>query len=582
MKHVKDQSTLRWICNVAGKTQLYIGVLVLIQVFLGASAIVYALLMRELIDAAVAGNSPIFLRYAIIFGSLVLMQIAFRALSRFFVEHTRISIENRFKTKVFSYLLHKNYESVNNVHSGEWLNRLTSDTHVVADSMVTILPGLIGMAVRLSGALCMLLVLEPRFAYFVLAGGLILLAFSYKFRKIMKQMHKRVQEADGQVRISFQEYLTSLLVVRAYGVEDMVQDETVGKMRRHKRAVMSRNHFSNLCNIGIGIMMHGAYVFGVVFGGYGILKGTISYGTFTAILQLIGQVQNPFANITGYLPKYYGMIASAERLRDAEALPDKEVVGMKDAKEVQDIYQSKLTEFGLRKASFTYQSSVQVPVGEIAINQDVTRTLENVDLSIKKGEYVAFTGPSGCGKTTVLKLLLGLYPLDEGERYLQFGEQEEALHSGWQKLFAYVPQGNHLMSGTIREIIAFSNREAMHDEERMNNALTIACAKEFVEELELGVDTPLGERGTGLSEGQMQRLAIARAVFSEHPILLLDEATSALDEKTEHDVLHNLRKMTDKTVLIITHRPAVLEICDKIGAFSQEGIQVLSNKACKK
>ncbi len=195
--------------------------------------------------------------------------------------------------------------------------------------------------------------------------------------------------------------------------------------------------------------------------------------------------------------------------------------------------------------------------------------LRDVDLEIRKGEYVAFTGHSGCGKSTVLKLLMGIYPLDSGARTLTDIEGTRPLTPAWHRLFAYVSQGLQLMSGTIREVVAFADRAAMHDEERLSRALSIACADEFDSALEAGVDTLLGERGTGLSEGQMQRLAIARAVFSDSPILLLDEATSALDGATEQHVLEDLRDMTDKTVVIVTHRPAALSICTRVIDCSQ-------------
>jgi ATP-binding cassette subfamily B protein len=165
-------------------------------------------------------------------------------------------------------------------------------------------------------------------------------------------------------------------------------------------------------------------------------------------------------------------------------------------------------------------------------------------------------------------LLMGIYKPDKGQCYIRDSAGvEKELNSSWNRLFAYVPQGNKLMSGTVRDIVSFADKAHSSDEERINSALKIACADEFINELDNGIDTVLGERGTGLSEGQMQRIAIARAVFSGSPVLLLDEATSALDDVTEKKVLENLRSLTDKTVIIVTHRPAALEICDKVIGF---------------
>ena len=161
-----------------------------------------------------------------------------------------------------------------------------------------------------------------------------------------------------------------------------------------------------------------------------------------------------------------------------------------------------------------------------------------------------------------------LYPLDSGECYI--GSRE--LTPEYRRLFAYVPQGNILLNGTIRDIVAFGDPDAAHDEEKLRHALVTACADSFVDELENGVDTQLGERGSGLSEGQLQRLAVARAVFSERPVLLLDEATSALDENTEKQLLENLRELRDRTVIIVTHRPSVLSACDRILRFTEDGV----------
>ena len=199
--------------------------------------------------------------------------------------------------------------------------------------------------------------------------------------------------------------------------------------------------------------------------------------------------------------------------------------------------------------------------------------LEHISLEIRKGEIVAFTGQSGCGKSTALKLLMCVYQPDAGERYWLDGDgATHDLTGKHRRLFAYVPQGNVLMSGSIREIVSFAEPESGSNENKLWRALQIACADEFIAALDDGVDTLLGERGTGLSEGQMQRLAIARAIFSDSPILLLDEATSALDVETEKRLLDNLRRLTDRTVVIVTHRPAVLSICDRVLRFTESGV----------
>lgn len=566
MKKEGNRRTLAWMSEVAGKQQWAIAFLTMIQFLLAISSVGYALILRRLIDVAVAGERRQFFWAAVTFAGLVIFQIALRAASRFLVEHTKVSLSNRFKKRLFSSLMKKDYEAVDGVHTAEWMTRMTSDAEIVADGAVSILPGIIGTTVRLVAALLMIMFFEPMFCYLIIPGGLILIIFSTAFRKVLKQMHKDVQETEGKLRVSFQEYLSSMLVVRAYGAEKMAEEETSAQMKAYRKVVIKRNHFSNICNMGFGLMIHGAYVLGAVICGYGILNGTMSYGTFTAVLQLIGQVQSPFANITGFFPRFYNMLASAERLMEAEEPEEDEKKKRLGFRHVSEVYENTLVSFGLERAGFTYE-----PPSE---EERKTVVLTDIDLDIQKGEYVAFVGPSGCGKSTTLKLFLGLYPLDSGDRYVQLGQGRASLDVSWQELFAYVPQGNHLMQGTIREVIAFADKKNMYDDVRMKRALNIACATEFVAELEHGVDTVLGERGAGLSEGQMQRLAIARAIFSERPILLLDEATSALDEATEKTVLNNLRAMTKKTVLIVTHRLAALEICDKIATFSEKGIQV--------
>lgn len=576
MSRSAHTTTLRWLCSVTGRTGGLTLWLLLVQSVLALCGVGYALVLRALIDAAVAGLRLQFLRSTAWLIGLILFQIALRAVDRHLSEYTRATLENRFKGRLFATLLQKDYAAVAAVHSGEWLNRLTSDTTVVAGGVTQIVPGLIGMLVRLLGAVAAILWLEPRFLYILLPGGAAMLLLTYAFRKILKRLHKKIQETDGALRVFLQERLESLVIVRTFAKEEQMAQQADTLMDAHKAARMKRSNFSNLCNIGFAGAMDGAYLLGIGFCGYGILTGTMSYGNLMAIMQLVGQVQSPFANLTGYLPRYYSMLASAERLMEAEAFAPDSTETVPEEQTLH-FYQTELQSLQLEHVCFTYQPPVQTK-GEPPAMPVV---LQDVSLTVRKGEYVVFTGPSGCGKSTLLKLLMCLYPLDSGERFLSTKSGNQPLTSAWKSLFAYVPQGNQLLSGSIRSIVAFGDEDRAQDENAIYNALKIACADDFVRRLENGLDTVLGERGAGLSEGQMQRIAIARAVYSNHPILLLDEATSALDEATALRLLNNLRKMTDKTVILVTHRMNQAGFFDAELAFSKDGICVRERKTCK-
>ena len=502
--------TLRWLGQSAGRYQVHIGLMLLLQALLGGAGVLTALAMRRLVDSAVGRDQPAFLRAAIFLTGLVALQLLARAVVRFLRERCASGLENRLKSRLFHSLLTRDYAAVTARHSGEWMNRLTSDVSLVANSLTDLIPDLVGMSVRLLAALIAIVALEPRFLAVILPGGLLVLVITYGFRKILKDMHRQVQEADGRVRVFLQERLQSLLVLRSFGREEQSSRQAEEKMAEHRAARMRRANFSNFCNTGFGLVIQGAYVAAALVCGMGILNGSLSYGTMTAILQLVGQIQAPFANLSGLLPRYTAMIASAERLMEAEALPE-DCPNPVPEEELRRFYRQELLSFGLEDLHFTYEP----------------------------------------------------YRPDSGRCYLRTRQGRRDLTGDWRGLFAYVPQSNQLLMGSVRQIVAFGDPEGMTRETELRRALWIACADGFVDELEQGMDTVLGEAGAGLSEGQMQRIAIARAIFSDRPILLLDESTSALDGETERRVLENLRAMTDKTVLIVTHRPAALSICDQ-------------------
>lgn len=548
LKKIVKNPAVSWIFGVSGKLKLGVLLLVLLNSAISISAVAFALVLREAIDGAVSGNKMVFLKFVIILGLIMVGQIAARGVIRFLDEYVRSGMENVIKTRLYETILSRKYSAITAFHTGELLNRITNDAVVVADGFVQIIPGIIAMLVKLAGAAAVLFVLDYRFSVIFFAGGGLVLIFTTLFRRVMKKLHKDVQAADGVLRSYLSENLGSLMVLKTFGAERKSIDTSKQYMDKHRFMRMKRNKFSNICNVGFGLVMNGGYIFGLCWCSFGILHGSITYGTLSAVLQLVDQLWAPLANMTGYLPKFYGMLSSAERCMELETLEEEHVESQFSRDYCRELYKD-MTSIECKNITFRYEDDI---------------ILENADISIGKGELITIMGNSGAGKSTLLKLLLAIYEPEKGTLEIKTEKESYALTEKYRKMFAYVPQGNFLMSGNVTSAIAsLDDTSADVDMDKVKAVAHIACADTFVEKLEHGYDTLIGERGMGISEGQAQRLAIARALYTDAPVLLLDEATSALDEQIEKKVLKNIRELTDKTVIIVSHRKAVLEVCDR-------------------
>ena len=390
--------TLKWIGTALGRRKWMVVMLAVIQSIMAISGIVFALTMRGVIDNAVAKDNTAFWQAVLALAIIICLQIMLRFINRFCEDDTHAAIENSLRQKLFQGILRTDFGRVKEYHTGELMNRITSDVSVVTDGAVTLVPSLASMAVRIIGVLAVMGAIDWTIALVFLVGGCMVAALSVLPRKWQKKMHKRVQEADGKVKSYLQESLESLLVIHAFGCEDKIETLSANKMAKHREMRRKRTNLYNVMGSGLRLCIQCGYIFGFTWCGLGIIEGTITYGTLTAVIQLIGQIQTPFANIGSTLPKYSQMLASAERLMEITEQA-KRLAKVKENETREEVYQ-KMQSICFQNVSFAYDADRPV--------------LRNESFFVRKGEFAALIGSSGIGKSTIMKLLLSVYQPQEG------------------------------------------------------------------------------------------------------------------------------------------------------------------------
>lgn len=539
-----DFATLKWLWNTFHKERWQVVIITFTCAISASLTVVYADFSKRIINAATEEHSmERVIQCAIGFLILITVQLILNLVSASFADRCKARIEVTLRKHILDSVIKKDYQGVTKYHTGEIQNRMTNDVTTISEGFTSILPDLIYFVVKLVCAFIYLVVIDKFFTLVFVVGGFAVLIFSLMFKKIVKKLHKKVQESEGTVRSFIQEILTSLLVIKSFNVENKVEKEAEDLMELNYRTKMKRRMFSIMARAGVSASFNLGYVFALAYGAYRLVNG-IDYGTVVSMLQLVNQIQQPFASLSNMLPKYFGLLASAERIIELDKINDEFEHNNSDINAI-DTY-DKLKSINFENITFGYDRDV---------------ILDNTSLKINKGDFVAIMGISGIGKSTLLKLLLGVFRIDSGSITLDVGDETIPVDCHTRKMFSYVPQGNFLLSGSIRDNLTFINSDVTDEE--IKEAVRISCADQFVYDLPQQLDTVIGEHGIGLSEGQLQRLAIARSILSKSPIMLLDEATSALDEATELRFLKNLKEMQDKTCIIVSHKTAALEICNK-------------------
>jgi ATP-binding cassette subfamily B protein len=554
-----DKETTLWIVKNSRHQAVSVLLLAVIYGVMAYCGVFIAQLARWIVDSAAYDkdfNKVIF--FAAMLLLVTVFQVVLSVLSRVTSFNASTKLEIHLKRRLFETMLKKDYSKVTSYHTGELLNRLTSDVDVITGSIMSIVPSLVYFVVKLIGILVVLFTIDWRFAIVFVIGGAIIIFFMLLFKGTLKSFHKRAQAADGATRSFMQESLSSLLVIKVFNKAKRISDEATRLQWDAFSIKRKRNYISIASTTGFSIVFTFGYIYGLVWGSFGILAGTLTYGLLTQILSLISQIQTPVEGLTSVLPRYYQALASAERIIEIENFPDEHT-----EEQNADIDTKQL-----------YSDMESIEFDNITFSYDRDAILENTSLSIKKGDFVVINGISGIGKSTLTKLLLDVFPVSDGEIYLKLKDGSKVkVDRNIRGLFAYVPQGNFLLSGTIRENISFVRPDA--SDEEILNAAKIACA-DFIDELPEGLDTRLGEKGMGLSEGQVQRVAIARAVLCDASVIILDEATSALDEATEIRLLRNFKALKNKTCILISHKKAANEVCNKEVRIEDKKIVLIS------
>lgn len=514
-------SRIAWIC--------------ILNVSLVLCSLSVTLITKELVDAAVSTKENTIWKYGILLLIIVLMEIAIDFIYSLTKTKASSRMQRSLQGTLIQDILTKEYASLKGFHSGELVNRVFSDAGVINSGVLGILPGIVSMMVSFIGAATILIVLDWRFVVLLVIAGIIGTIVVLLFRNPIKKRHKKVQEASDKLHAAVQETFENIRLIKASISEKRVFRQIDNRQETMEKEQIRQGKFSAVMNNSMGMMFSFSWLICMLWGCAAIFRGEMTYGSLAAMIQLIGRVQGPIANAVSIAAEVYRVISSAERLMELTDLPT-EITG----ETVKDF-----DEINIEHVTFRYDDGTE----------DV---LQDINCTIRKGEFVALTGVSGGGKSSLFQLLLGIYSPNVGRIIYKAGDKEIPVCRETRALFAYVPQGNTLFSGTLRENLTMFTDEASDSD--ITEALQAACIDDVA--AEIGLDAELGERGVGLSEGQAQRVGVARALLTGAPILLLDESTSALDEETEARMLENISKMRDKTCLIVTHRRAALAICD--------------------
>lgn len=538
----------KWIFSYSRKYTKVIICYTIIGIISSTLGLVSSVASKYMIDIITGYQFEKLWLVAVIMVSSMIVSLLFTSLVNRYSTKLSIYVNNDMQADIFDRIIDADWLSISQFENGDILNRFNNDVNTVASNAVSWLPNLIIYVYSIAATLAVILYYDATMALIaLLSAPILLLSGRYLMRK-NSEYRRKVLEVNSKLMNYEVETFYNFDTIKSFGVMEHYSKGLRGWQERFKQTNLAYNLFTIKTNIGMSVLSAGVSFLAFGYCLFRLWTGDILYGTMTLFLEQRSKLSNQFSNLVRIIPGMLNSAVSARRIRELVELP----------REVHMPEQSER----MRQAA-QHGFTVQLEHVNFAYIQE-HRVLTDSNFIASPGEIVALVGPSGEGKTTMLRMILGLLHPNQGTAQLVTQDGETVpIHADTRRYFSYVPQGNTLMSGTIADNLRVVKEDAT--EEEIKQALETACAWEFVQKMPDGIHSLLGTRGRGVSEGQAQRISIARAVLRDAPILLLDEATSALDVATERQVLRNImHRHPNKTCIVTTHRPSVLNLCQRI------------------
>ena len=525
-----------------------------IYILLGASSSILSLgtsvVSRNLVDAVTGVNSMGIIWVAVAYAMVGSSQIFINAVKSQLSLKVQLKVTNEIRTDIYEKVLRTNWESLAKYRSGDLLYRVNGDANIVANTILSFVPNMISILISFVGAFIIVMRNDPMMAFIALLGAPVSFLTSRYSAKRMRDFQRDNQSMASNRTVFNQETFQNLQFIKAFGILDRVtekfrqiQNETVDIALKQNKFQQRMTIITSLVGQVVGYACYG-------FAAFRLWQGQISYGIMTMFVSMASSLRSSFSGILNLMPMLIRTGISVERIMEITNLPRDSMEDKEEAEEIKMKAKEQGVYVYMQEVDFAYEAGKWI--------------YQNANFRAEPGEIVALIGPSGQGKTTTLNLLLGLYHPQQGKiRVGNPSGNSLKASSSTRCLFSYIPQGNTLFTGSIKENMSMVKPKASDKE--IQAALEAACAWEFVEKLERGVDTEVYERGNRFSEGQKQRLSIARAILADAPIMILDEATSALDVAMERRVLRSIiKKDPHRTVIVAAHRPSVFAMCNRV------------------